>query len=149
MNKKIMVSCAMVMLGGMALAQSTDWNDRSFRDPRQAVAKLNTDGAAIGVRLGQVEALGITNTTEAVTVGSLTTTGTVATAKATVSGTLAVTGVATFTAAPSVATRTAAGAVTATMTNAPTLATGFAASPVWVNISIGTTNMVVPAFILP
>jgi len=147
MNKKIMVSFAMVMLVGMALAQSTDWNDRSFRDPRQAVAKLNVDGAAIGVRLGQVEALGISNTTSAVVVGSLTTTGTVATAKATVSGTLAVTGVATLTAMPKLTTTNAPGAVVAAALN--NLPTGATTNALFFTITVGAVNYAVPMYALP
>jgi hypothetical protein len=62
----------------------------------------------------------------------------------TIAGTLGVTGVATFTAAPKVTAVTAAGTTTATMTNAPALTADDA--PVWVTVTIGTDNYVIPAF---
>lgn len=64
----------------------------------------------------------------------------------TVPGTLGVTGVATFTAAPKFTATTAAGAVTLTATNGPAVATGTAASPVWITVTIGAVNYVVPAW---
>jgi hypothetical protein len=59
-----------------------------------------------------------------------------------VPGTLAVTGVATLTAAPKLTAVTSAGSATATMTNAPA-----AGNPIaWANVSIGTNTYVVPLF---
>ena len=58
------------------------------------------------------------------------------------SGTLAVTGVATFTAAPKLTAVTTNGSETATMTNAPA-----AGNPVaWANVSVGTNTYVIPLF---
>jgi hypothetical protein len=61
-----------------------------------------------------------------------------------VAGTLGVTGVATFTAVPKLTATTAAAAVTATATNAPALVA--AASPLWLTVTIGSENYVVPAY---
>jgi hypothetical protein len=61
-------------------------------------------------------------------------------------GTLAVTGVATFTAAPTLVTTNNAGAITLTMTNAPTAADAGKAAPAYIRITIGTTSYVIPAW---
>jgi hypothetical protein len=145
--KQITLVSVLVMLAGMMFAQSSDYTIPVVRDPVRLTNKLNVDGAAIGVRLGQVEALGITNTTSAVVVGSLTTTGTVATAKATVSGTLAVTGVATLTAMPKFTTTNAPGAVVASpLNNLPTSAT---TNALFFTITVGAVNYAVPMYALP
>jgi hypothetical protein len=61
---------------------------------------------------------------------------------ATFDSTVAITGVATLTAAPKLTAVTSAGSATATMTNAPA-----AGNPVaWANVSIGTNTYVVPLF---
>jgi hypothetical protein len=61
-------------------------------------------------------------------------------------GTLAVTGVATLTAAPKLVTTNDAGAITLTMTNGPTAADAGKATPSYIRITIGTTSYVIPAW---
>ena len=84
--KKAFITLAALLVCGAAIAQSVDWTIRQVRDPVQQVDKLNGDMKDIDGRLDDVEALGITNTAAAVTVGSLTTTGKVAAAEATIDG---------------------------------------------------------------
>ncbi len=64
----------------------------------------------------------------------------------TVPGTLAVTGVATLTAAPALVSTNTPGAITLTMTNAPTLADDGKAAPVYINVTIGGVGHVIPAW---
>ena len=76
--------------------------------------------------------------------GTLGVTGNTSVSNVTAAGTLAVTGVATFTAAPKVTAVTTAGTNTATMANAPDVED--AAAPVWITITIGADDYVIPAF---
>lgn len=75
MKHFISILAVVVLMVGTALAQKVDYQIPDVRDPVRLTRYLNTDGANIEVRLGVLEARGITNTTAAVTVGSLTTTG--------------------------------------------------------------------------
>jgi len=78
------------------------------------------------------------STTAAKTITALTA-GTI-----TASSTLAVTGVATFTAAPKLTAVTAGGSATATMTNAPAITEE---TPIWINITVGTNDYVFAAWL--
>jgi len=63
-----------------------------------------------------------------------------------VAGTLAVTGVATLTAPPKFTAVTTAEAKTLTMTNAPAAANAGKASPIYLTITVGATDYVIPAW---
>lgn len=63
-----------------------------------------------------------------------------------VPGTLAVTGVATLTAAPVLVATNTPGAITLTMTNAPTAADAGKEAPVYLNVTIGGATYVIPAW---
>jgi len=63
-----------------------------------------------------------------------------------VAGTLGVTGVATFTAAPKLTATTVAEAKTLTMTNAPAAADAGKATPIYLTVTVGATNYVIPAW---
>lgn len=76
MKNKLISLMAVLSLGAFA-AQESAITKRQVQDPVQLRAVLNTNAADAEARLLQVESLGITNTTAAVTVGSLTTTGAV------------------------------------------------------------------------
>jgi len=65
---------------------------------------------------------------------------------ATFASTVAITGVATLTAAPKLTSTNTAGAITLTMTNAPTLADAGKAVPIYLNVTVGTNTYVVPAW---
>jgi hypothetical protein len=64
----------------------------------------------------------------------------------TIPGTLAVTGVATLTAAPTLVSTNTPGAITLTMTTAPTAADAGKAAPIYLNITVGDTDYVIPAW---
>jgi len=97
------------------------------------------------VRINRVSA-GV-NSVEADTfIGDVTgdVTGAVAATTITASSTLAVTGVATLTAAPKLTAVTAGGTATATMTNAPAITEE---TPIWINITVGTNDYVFAAWL--
>jgi hypothetical protein len=77
MRNKLISLMALCGAVGIYAAQDVAITIREVRDPVQLRAKLNANATDTESRLLQVESLGITNTTAAVTVGSLTTTGTV------------------------------------------------------------------------
>lgn len=64
----------------------------------------------------------------------------------TIPGTLAVTGVATLTAAPKLTATTATGAIALTLTNGPTACDAGKAAPIYLTVSSGTNSYVVAAW---
>lgn len=148
MNEKTLIVALLgLVTAGLCLAQTADYENRTVRDPVQLKDHLNTDMTAVSARLAQVEALGITNTTSAVTVGSLTTTGTVSATIGTISGTLGVTGVATFTAIPKFVVTNAPGAVVASALN--NLPTSASTNALFLRVTVGTVNYAVPMYAVP
>jgi hypothetical protein len=109
-------------------AQDSDLTLRQVRDPIQVTAKLNANALDAETRLATLATSISTNE------------------NVVVPGTLAVTGVATFTAAPTLVSTNTPGAITLTMTNAPTAADDGKAVPVYIDVTIGATTYVVPAW---
>lgn len=114
-----------------------------------------TKGTNVAPVISGGTATGMTNVTPVVSGGTFTgctnaspvMSGTMAAQAATFATTVSITGVATLTAVPkTLAAPQAVGTVAALLTNAPA---GMTADALWLKISYGTTNAVIPMFVIP
>ena len=133
MRKIIIITAVLAMAVSAVLAtQDASLSQRDVRDPRRLETILQDNAADAESRLVSIESAIGTNSTD------------VTVTDAAVGGTLAVTGVATFTAAPVFVATNAAGTATVSATNAPTLVSTNDAA--WVQITISGEVYVFPAY---
>lgn len=133
-------SASGIVVGNLPAAQITNAFDTTAFTFTKAIT------AAGDIKANEIDA----ETATALLVGKATaTTVTLGAADtgATVPGTLGVTGVATFTVAPKMTVVTAPSTQTLTATNGPTVVSND--SPIWLNVTIGSTTYVVPAYAIP
>jgi len=148
MKQFLTLIAALLVGGAVESAQKVAFSQREVRDPRQLETHLEANATDAETRIAVLETtIGTNAATAAVTVGSLTVNdGIAVNTNATVGGTLAVTGVATFTAAPVLVATNTPGAITLTMANAPTAADAGKEVPVYINVTIGGATYVIPAW---
>jgi hypothetical protein len=128
--KKLLISIFAAAGFCAIAAQNSSLSIREVRDPVKLKAILEANATDAESRLVAAETTIGTNENVVVT------------------GTIAVTGVATFTAAPKLTAATAEGAIALVITNGPAATNARKADPIYLTVSVGTNSYVVPAWYL-